>query len=116
MMSLKIESWQHSVSVPADEEGAEPSSPKVDGFASRLSRAASELFEITLRHAQRRTSKPVFRALQRQYGVFLLWCDGYGAVAGDLDDVLAESRRLRNSTHRLLVGLCQTLADSMYFL
>ncbi|KAK4144173.1 uncharacterized protein C8A04DRAFT_28075 [Dichotomopilus funicola] len=112
-MSLKIENWQHSVSAPADEESAEPSSSKADGFTLRLSRAASELFETILRCAEKQTSKPIFRALQRQHGFFLLWCDGYGALAGDLDEVLAESRRLRNSTHRLLVSLCQTLADKL---
>ncbi|KAH6631004.1 hypothetical protein B0J18DRAFT_476237 [Chaetomium sp. MPI-SDFR-AT-0129] len=112
-MSLKIENWQHSVSLPGDEESAEPSSSKTDGFASRLSREASELFSLTLRHAQRQASKPVFRSLRRQHGFFLLWCDGCKAPTGDLDDILAESRRLRNSTHRVLVSLCQTLTDKL---
>ncbi len=110
-MSHKIENWQHSV--PA-EGSAEPSSSETDGLASRLSRTASELFSLALQHAQRQTSKPVFRTLEREYGFFLLWCNGYGAVNGDLDDVLAESRGLRNSTHRLLVSICQTLTDSKF--
>ncbi|KAK4119061.1 hypothetical protein N657DRAFT_650618 [Parathielavia appendiculata] len=109
-MSYGIETWQHSV---PGEGNAEPSSSQTDGLASRLSRTASELFALALQHARRQTSKAVFRTLEREYGYLQLWCDGYGAVTGDLDDVLAESRRLRYSTYRLLVSLCQILTEKL---
>jgi hypothetical protein len=41
-----------------------------------------------------------------------LWCDGYGVRDGDLDAILAESKRLRHSTYRLLASICDTLTDS----
>jgi hypothetical protein len=41
-----------------------------------------------------------------------LWCDGYGVRDGDLDAILAESKRLRHSTYRLLASICNTLTDS----
>jgi hypothetical protein len=90
-MSHEIVKWQHSV---LREASAEPSSSKTDGLASRLSRTASELFVLVLKHAQPQTPKALCRALEREYGYLQLWCDGYGAVSGELDDVLAESTRL----------------------
>ncbi|KAK4097713.1 hypothetical protein N658DRAFT_265334 [Parathielavia hyrcaniae] len=99
-MSHKIENWQNSV---PDGNNAEPSSATTDGLASRLTRATCEVFGFALQHAKRQTSKAVFRALKRQYGYLQLWCDGYGVAAGDLDDVIDDSRRLRHS-HLSLAG------------
>ena len=53
----------------------------------------------------------MFRTFEREYGYLQLWCDGYGVRDGDLDVILAESKRLRHSTYRLLASICDTLAD-----
>ncbi len=107
-MDSGIEKWQHSVSsdVPIGS-----SSSRHDGIASRLATAATDFFGLLLEHARPHTSSDLLRALEREYGYLQLWCDGYSVLSGELDAVLAESRRLRLATYRLLVSVCRTLAD-----
>ncbi|KAK4153805.1 hypothetical protein C8A00DRAFT_33418 [Chaetomidium leptoderma] len=109
-MSGEIEQWQRSV---LNNGTSGPSSSKTEGLASRLGTTASELFRLALNHGQLRAPKSAYSKLQREYGYLQLWCDGYGVVAGDLDLILAESKRLRHSTVRLLVNICHILADKL---
>ncbi|KAK4038583.1 hypothetical protein C8A01DRAFT_37492 [Parachaetomium inaequale] len=109
-MGGEIERWQHTVSRDV-RSGA--SSSNHDGLASRLSRAACELFPLLLSLSRSQTSKETFRALEREYGYLKLWCDGYGATSGELDVALSESKRLRHATYRLLVSVCHNLADKL---
>ena len=88
-------------------------SPHRDGLAC-LSTTVSELFRLLLNHARLQTSNAMFRTLEREYSYLQLWCDGYGVPFGHLDAILAESKRLRHSTLRLLVSICHTLADSKF--
>jgi len=108
-MRRDVEKWQYSL---LHDSSSEHSSAWNDGPASRLSTAASELFRLLLDEVPLQTSRLVVRTLQREYSCLQLWCDGYGLAAGDLDAVLANSKRLRYSTIRLLVSVCYTLADS----
>ncbi len=107
-MDSGIEEWQCSVS---SDVTAEASSSRHDGIACRLATAATEFFGFLLEHARLQTSPPLLRTLEREYGYLQLWCDGYGVPSGKLDVVLAESRRLRHATYRLLISVCRTLAD-----
>jgi hypothetical protein len=50
-------------------------------------------------------------SLERSFGRFALWSDGYGIAAGRLDDVFARSQTLRSATLKLLVSLANTLTD-----
>jgi hypothetical protein len=113
-MNPEIEKWQHSVTIGERDQGPEPSTSKADGIAFRLSTAASELFRLVLKTARNQTSRTVFRTLEREYGHLQLWCDGYGALSGELDCVLAESKRLRYLTYQLLASVCETLTDSRF--
>lgn len=108
-MGSEIRRWQQSVVRDADSEA---SSSKQNGFASRLSRAACELFHLFLEPGHLKTTKPHHRALSRVYGHLQLWCDGYGVLSGDLDATLSESKGLRHDTYRLLVSVCHTLVNS----
>ncbi|KAK4247363.1 hypothetical protein C7999DRAFT_32236 [Corynascus novoguineensis] len=109
-MRRDVEKWRYSL---LHDSNSERSSSWHDGPASRLSTAASELFRLLLDEAPLQTSKLVVRTLQREYSCLQLWCDGYGLTTGDLDAVLANSKRLRYSTIRLLVSVCYTLADKL---
>lgn len=108
-MGSEIKRWQRSVVRDADTEA---STSKQNGFASRLSKAACELFHIFLDDGRLETLEPHRRELSRMYGHLQLWCDGYGVLSGDLDASLSESKRLRHDTYRLLVSICHILADS----
>jgi hypothetical protein len=108
-MGNEIVQWQRSVFHDA---GLESSSSKPDGTAYRVSTSACELFRLLVDHAENHIPKSVLRALERECGYLQLWCDGYGVSSGELDAILAESRRLRHSTYRLLASICHTLADS----
>jgi hypothetical protein len=110
-MGGEIERWQHTVS--RNVRSGAPSSNH-EGLASRLSRAASELFCLLLIQARLQLTKETFRSLEREYGYLKLWCDGYGATLGDLDVIISESKRLRHTTYRLLVSVCHNLADSKF--
>ncbi len=90
---------------------AEPSSSRHDGITSRLATAAIKFFGLLLEHACLEASPDLLRSLEREYGYLQLWCDGYGVPSGELDALLAESRRLRLATYRFLVSVCRTLAD-----
>ncbi|KAK4233258.1 hypothetical protein C8A03DRAFT_19629, partial [Achaetomium macrosporum] len=111
---IGIDNWRYTLSHDGRQEA--PSSPH-HGLASRLSTAASELFSQLLAHGRpsqpSNFSKSLFRKLGREYSCLQLWCDGYGLASGDLDVVLAESRRLRCLTVRLLARICYTLADKL---
>ncbi|KAL2201511.1 hypothetical protein P885DRAFT_73854 [Corynascus similis CBS 632.67] len=109
-MRRDVEKWQYSL---LHDNSSEHSSSWNDGPASRLSTAASELFRLLLDEVPLQNSRLVVRTLQREYSCLQLWCDGYGLAAGDLDAVLANSKRLRYSTIRLLVSVCYTLADKL---
>ncbi|KAH6640130.1 hypothetical protein F5144DRAFT_484433 [Chaetomium tenue] len=109
-MGNEIKRWQQSVVRDGDTEA---SSSKRDGFTSRLSKAACALFHLCLDQGHLRTIRPHRRKLSRVYGYLQLWCDGYGALSGDLDVALSESKRLRHSTYRLLVSICHILAERM---
>ncbi|KAK3291112.1 uncharacterized protein B0H64DRAFT_377880 [Chaetomium fimeti] len=109
-MDNEIEFWQQSV-VPDD--GCEALAHKHEGFASHLTKAACELFRLLLEQDRLETTRSDYRALSRVFGYLQLWCDGYGAPSGDLDVVLSESKRLRHDTYRLLVSICNTLADRL---
>jgi hypothetical protein len=108
-MGSEIKRWQQSVVRDADSEA---SSSKQDGFVSRLSGAACELFHLFLEEGHLKTTRPHRRTLSRIYDYLQLWCDGYGVSSGDLDAALSESKRLRHDTCRLLVSICHTLANS----
>lgn len=95
-----------------DVRSFEPSSSRTDGLASRLSTAATTLFRLLLAGWPPQQPKPLFRALEREYGCLLLWCNGYGLSSGDLDAILADSKRLRNTTLRLLMSISHSLTDS----
>ena len=106
-MDSGIEEWQHSV---LSDVSTELSSSQHDGIASRLATAAIKFFGLLLEHAPQH----LLRSLEREYDYLQLWCDGYGVPFGELDAVLAESRRLRHATYRLLVSICRTLADRKF--
>ncbi|KAK5653229.1 hypothetical protein OQA88_9128 [Cercophora sp. LCS_1] len=101
-----IEQWQESV--PDGE--VPPSSEDIDRqLVSDLSAAASKLFlSITSELADRFPANLLLRT-QREYGYFQLWCDGYNVLSGEIDEILAESTRLRLSVYRRLVHLCLAL-------
>lgn len=105
-MGNEIVQWQRSV---LHDAGLGPPSTKPDGIACRLGACACELFRLLVEHAQDQAPKDVAGALERECGYLQLWCDGHGAASGELDAVLAESRRLRRSTYRLLTSICDTL-------
>jgi hypothetical protein len=107
-MGREIEKWQYSVYGTC----SEPSSSRSEGLATRLTAGISELFRLLLGHDQTQISTSTLRTLEREYGYLQLWCDGYGVRDGDLDAILAESKRLRHSTYRLLASICDTLTDS----
>lgn len=108
-MGSEIKRWQQSV---VRDGSTETSSSKRDGFTSRLSKAACQLFHLCLDQGDLGTIGPHRRELSRVYGYLQLWCDGYGALTGDLDVALSESKRLRRDTYRLLVSICHIMADS----
>jgi hypothetical protein len=108
-MGREIEKWQYLVSYGGC---SEPSSSRSEGLATRLTAGISKLFRLLLGHAQPQISTSTLRTLEREYGYLQLWCDGYGVRDGDLDAILAESKRLRHSTYRLLASICDTLTDS----
>ncbi|KAK3374677.1 hypothetical protein B0H63DRAFT_525976 [Podospora didyma] len=93
----EIVKWQDSLSrdegIGIEADGSSSSTP--DGLTTRLRTAASQI-----------------RSLEREYDYLRLWADGYGLFSGELDKILAASKRLRHSTNRLLVGICQTLSDN----
>ncbi|EAQ85530.1 hypothetical protein CHGG_09544 [Chaetomium globosum CBS 148.51] len=107
-MGSEIKRWQQSV---VRDGSTETSSSKRDGFTSRLSKAACQLFHLCLDQGDLGTIGPHRRELSRVYGYLQLWCDGYGALTGDLDVALSESKRLRRDTYRLLVSICHIMAD-----
>ncbi|GAB1319996.1 Zn(2)-C6 fungal-type domain-containing protein [Madurella fahalii] len=72
-------------------------------LAGNLSAAASSLWRSILGRCQNQLPELVLRRIRREYGHYQLWCDGYGVLSGELDNVLAGSKRLRLSTYRLLV-------------
>jgi len=107
-MGNEIVQWQRSV---LHDAGLGPPSTKPDGIASRLGTCACELFRLLVEQARDQAPKDVAGALERECGYLQLWCDGHGAASGELDAVLAESKRLRRSTYRLLTSICHTLTD-----
>lgn len=101
-----IEQWQESVP-----DGEAPPSPTENnhGLTGQLSTNASSLFLSTMKSGKDHFSEEVLLRIRREYGYFQLWCDGYGVLSGELDDILAGATRLRNSTYRSLVDVCQAL-------
>lgn len=111
----QIRQWQESV---LDYE--EPPCPKEVNvrLAGSLSTTASSLWLFILEHGPDQLPGLMHRRIQREYGYFQLWCDGYGVATGNLDDTLAQSRRLRLLTYRRLADVSQVLtsiADTVAF-
>ncbi|KAH6843469.1 hypothetical protein B0I37DRAFT_315039 [Chaetomium sp. MPI-CAGE-AT-0009] len=109
-MDSEIKRWQRSL---VRDGGSETLSPEEQGFASRLSGAACELFRLFLEQGRLERTGSDYRALSRVNSYLQLWCDGYGAPFGVLDASLSESKGLRHDTYRLLVSICHTLADRL---
>ncbi|KAK7937956.1 uncharacterized protein PG986_014824 [Apiospora aurea] len=51
-------------------------------------------------------------SLQRSQNYLVLWADGFDAVEAALDASLSNSKRIRNTTLRLLLGISKTLMKS----
>jgi hypothetical protein len=83
-------------------------------LAGPLSKIASDLFRGILQHPDQ-LPVPAFRRIEREYGYFQLWCDGYGVLSGALDCDLAASKRLRLMTYRRISEVCQALISSKFY-
>jgi len=84
-------------------------------LAGPLSRITSDLFRGILQHPDRLPST-AYRRVEREYGYFQLWCDGYGVLSGALDCDLVASKRLRLMTYRRISEVCQALISSRFYL
>lgn len=101
-----IEQWQESV---PDGEVRDVLKEANHGLISELSATASSLFLSILKTGSDQFPEKHVMKIRREYGCFQLWCDGYDVLPGELDDILAGSTRLRHSTYRRLIDVCQAL-------
>jgi hypothetical protein len=56
--------------------------------------------------------RDVLISLERSYGRFKLWSDGYDVSNGNLDESFEKSRNLRHATSRLLRRISNTMSES----
>ena len=82
-------------------------------LAAPLSKIASDLFRCTIQHPDQ-LPVTVFRRIEREYGYFQLWCDGYNVLSGALDRDLVASKRLLFMTCRRISEVCQALTGSKF--
>jgi hypothetical protein len=88
--------------------------PEIRPLTARLCGKSLELFREILKAPANEycnTARSNLVSLERSFGRFKLWSDGYGIAAGRLDDVLAKSQIIRNATQKLLGSLATTLTD-----
>ncbi|KAJ9138415.1 hypothetical protein NKR23_g8598 [Pleurostoma richardsiae] len=109
-MNEQIQQWQSSLP-SADRDDL--ACTRGDGLAARLTLAACEVYQLTLKHLAGQIPKQSYRRFERSRDYLVLWSDGYGALSGDLDIVLSDSRRLRHATLGHLVSICRTLANKL---
>ncbi|KAF5618430.1 ankyrin repeat [Fusarium sp. NRRL 25303] len=82
---------------------------------ARLCDAVLGFYKELLRHVSKQLDVPklVRMSLQRTYSLMVLWSDGYGVREGDLDDILAKSRNIRQATLKILSSIANVLLDRL---
>jgi hypothetical protein len=84
-------------------------------IAQFIARDLQILRQITIIISQRGSvSRPVAISLERSYGRFKLWSDGYGVVAGGLDQPFEKSLILRRATWKLVKEISNIITESNY--
>jgi len=107
-MACDIKQWRDSVLMEEETAPDRPYTPIL-----RLFTTASSLYGLLLECVEGLLPTPDIRRLERERDRLRLWADGYGVVSGNLDRVLADTRRMRHSTICLLVSICRTLVKGL---
>ncbi|PVH71686.1 hypothetical protein DL98DRAFT_596710 [Cadophora sp. DSE1049] len=84
-------------------------------ITSRLCIECSKAYGAAVKHLATRKDVPksTYRTLERSWSSLILWSDGYGVTDGELDEVLAKSCTLRQSTLELLTNISKTLTERL---
>ena len=107
-MACDVEQWRDSVLMEEETAPDRPYTPILALFTT-----ASSLYGLLLECVEGLLPTPDIRRLERERDRLRLWADGYGVVSGNLDHVLADTRRMRHSTICLLVSICRTLVKGL---
>ena len=95
----------------------EESQPNTKSLTARLCTENLELFRTIVKQLKKHRNysksgtKPHYISLERSYSRLKLWSDNYGVSQGELDEVLAKSRKLRRAALKLLTSIATTLTD-----
>ena len=81
---------------------------------SRLTRECVSVFRRFMRILPKSDVIPpkAFRQIERSCSSLILWDKGYDISSGDIDNVLAKSRKLRRSILERLISISEILSDS----
>ncbi|KAH8702244.1 hypothetical protein BGW36DRAFT_424526 [Talaromyces proteolyticus] len=75
-----------------------------------------KFYRIVLRRTSlnRDIPKSIYRGLESSYSSLILWAQGYGVAAGNLDRLLKKSRLLQRMTLEPLIRICRVLMQRLH--